>query len=265
MSRPWNSVLRLVVATDRVEASLRGGWPGRAPLARAERVVERGAADADPGAALARAMDGAVQDVAALAPLHGAWLDVELPSALLHLDVAEGEFADRTARQLHDIASACLAEILGDAAGAHEVRWHLQRDARHLLIVAIEREVLSRLDDVASAAGLRLRSVKPAFVLRWNEFGRAVRPGRTVFAVNTPSDLSIAAIVDGAIACISTSPGLDPQNAAAQRLDARVDRLLAGRGQDPADQAGFVLVAAQAAAIAASARWSVPGADRTSP
>jgi hypothetical protein len=163
----------------------------------------------------AEAIEAVLQDVAAQGPLKDARLHVELSSSLLHLDVVEGDFGAHADRQLQGIASACVVEMLGDEAADHDVRWHLQRDARHLLIVAIARAHLALFEDVARSSGMRLRSVRPEFVVRWNQFGRAANPGRCVFAVSTTGDLSIASVVEGTIASISTGTGVDIQEGAA--------------------------------------------------
>lgn len=305
MSRPWNSFLRLRVGPDAVEATLRSGWPRGAPPLRARKDVEPAA---DPAAAdagrHAAAIDAALQEITAHAPLKGARLQVELTGALLHLDVVEGDFASCADRQLQGIAHACAAEMLGDAAADHDVRWQLQRDDRHLLIVAILRSRLAVFEDVAQRYGMRLHSVQPEFVVLWNQFGKSVRTGHGVFAVCAATDLSIAAVVDGTISSISTGPGIDLQDddPAGNRsalaidrvyakpskalfvasysgaghgvfsstrllpqqgidaLDARVDRLLYGTGQDPVAQSAFILVAPDASTPSASERWAVMSA-----
>jgi hypothetical protein len=312
VSLPWNESLRLRVDPGAVAATLRAGWPRRATTAEVRRRVERAAAPVPGGDSAsvqdpsrhAEAIEAVLQEIASHTPLRGAALSVELSSAIVHLDVVDGDFAGRTDRQLHDIAIACVAELLGDAAADHEVRWQLQRDDRHLLICAIARSQLSMFDGLAQAFGMRLASVRPQFVVHWNEFGRAVEPGRCVFAVSAACDLAIASVVDGAISSISIGPGIDIESVDApgdeslasavdrvyskpdtglfvtgstatargafspvralppngiDALDARVDRLLFGSGQDPADQSAFVLVTPDSPSIAASSRWSVMG------
>lgn len=210
MSRLWNKSLRLRIASDRVEGSLEGGWPRRSPPVRAQRDIDdqtvSGTSDAS---GRAEAIDAVLLDIAAQTPLKGVGLHVELASSLLHLDVVEGDFGALADRQLQGIAAACVAEVLGDDGADHDVRWHLQRDARHMLVVAVARAHLAMFEGIARSHGMRLRSVKPEFVARWNEFGRAVKPGRCVFAVSTTGDLSIGAVVDGALSSISTGPGVD--------------------------------------------------------
>lgn len=296
MSRPWNSSLQLRVGAGRIEATCRRGWPSRAPDRHAQRDV---AATAQPDAH-AQAIEGVLDDIAAQGSLKGLRLDAVLSSALLHLDVVEGDFGDHADRQLQAIASACVDEMLDDEAAAHAVRWHLQGDARHLLIAAIPQVLLETLQAAAQRTGMRLRSVVPEFVVRWNRYGRIAAPGHWVFAVCTPGDLAVATVADGSLSSISIGPGMAPREGAAadaaapaapervhlkpagvlvnassggghgvftstrpmpqavvDALDARVDRLLYGSGQDPAAQARFVLVARDAREIAASARWSL--------
>ncbi|MGN6525772.1 MAG: hypothetical protein ACTHL8_05240 [Burkholderiaceae bacterium] len=208
MSPRWNRRLRLRVAPDRVSATLRSSGLRAAAPAHARRAVAPadGAAAADD---LAAAVEAVIQDLASQAPLAGARLHVELSTALLHLDVAEGDFSDCPERELQGIAATCAQEMLGDDAADHDLRWALQRDERHLLIAAIPRARLALFESLARSADARLASVQPDFTLRWNEFGRVRTPGRSVFAVSSPADLSIAIVVDGAIACVSTGPGVD--------------------------------------------------------
>ena len=217
MSLPWNRSVRLHLDADEVSAVCRVGWPRAAAGAEARcsvasvdpaSPVSNDAPSADPGG-LAQAVRTVLQDVATQSPAKGASVHVELSNALLHLDVVEGDFGGCTDRQLADIAAACAAEILGPAADDHEVRSHLQRDGRRLLIAAIGRPLLSMLSDEARACGMRLASATPEFVAQWNAHGRAVKPGECVFAVSAPRDLAIATTADGAITSISVGPPVD--------------------------------------------------------
>ena len=217
MSLPWNKTVHLRVSPDEVRATLAIGWPRAATAAEARREIEA----SDPGASAsdgvgtpdagghAQHIDAVLQEIDSQSPLKGGRLHVELASALLHLDVADGDFAGRTDRQLLDIATACVAEILGDTAGDHEIRWHLQRGGRHLLIAAIDSSLLAMLSEAAQAWGMRLASVQPEFVTQWNAHGHAVKPGQCVFAVSATRDLAIAAVVDGAISSVSIGPPID--------------------------------------------------------
>jgi len=254
------------VDSARVEATLCHGWARRAPDVHAQCGVGATALARTPDfEATVQAVDAVLAELGAHAGLKGLALEVTLASALLHLDVVEGDFAGQADRQLQAIAGACVAEMMDDA-DVHEVRWHLQRGGRHMLIAAIPRPLLETLQAVAQRAGLRLRSVTPEFVVRWNQFGRVAERGHWVFAVSVAGDLAIATVADGALSSVSIGPGIAPLGAlagaahlraSAEALDARVDRLLYASGEDPATQARFVLVAPDGRGQPASKRWSL--------
>ena len=264
MSRRWSRSLQLRVGPAWVEATVRQGWARRAPEVHAQRKVAAtaiaGSGDFD---ALAKAIEAVLAEIGTRIGLKGLGLEVALSSALIHLDVAQGDFAGQADRQLQAIACACVDEMKDDD-DAQEVRWHLQRDARHMLIAAIPRALLEMLQAIAQRTGLRLRGVAPEFVVRWNQFGRIAGCGHWVFAVSSPGDLAIAMVADGALSSVSIGPGIDlPDAAAAKRqpgpdaLDSHVDRLLYSCGDDPATQARFVLVTHDPRQTPASERWTL--------
>jgi len=224
------------------------------------------------------AIDAVLSELAETRPLQGAWLDVDLADSLVQLDVVKGDFAGDSDRRLQTVAAACMAELLGEAAQRHEVRWQLQPGGSHLLIAAIAQAQLRALTDAAARHGLRLRSVRPDFGRQWNLHSSALKPGTGVFAVACGREAVIACVSRGAIVEISSggwldkpaaandemSPGtrlmsgfgLDPL-ATAKLLDKRCDRLLASVGQDPALQSAYVLVAPPLSSEAVSSRWTV--------
>jgi len=264
VSPRWNRSVRLRVGADAVKASAHAGWPRATTLVEAWRAVASPARVATDPSAHAPEIDAALAELGSRMPLDGARLEVHLASALLHFDVVEGDFGAQTDRQLQGVAAACVSEMLGDEAAGRAVRWHLQDDDRHLLIVALAQAWIETLQSAATATGLRLASVQPALVARWNESGKAMKPGMGVFAACDPRDLAIAAVADGAIAAISVGDGVELSvgpGAAGRRgmaaVDDRVDRFLSARGQDPEAQSSFVLVAPHRNADAASTRWSV--------
>jgi hypothetical protein len=226
----------------------------------------------------ARAIDAVLLELAKTASLRRARLNVVLADSLVHLDVVEGDFVGDSDRQLHSIAVACVAELLGDAAQSHEVRWQLQADGKHLLIGAIAGDQLRVLSDAAARHGLTLGSVQPDFCLQWNRHAAALKPGSAVFAVASGRDAVIAHVSDGAVAGISSGTWLDRHDApgastahvkhlmcglglepsvTASVLDERVDRLLASVGLDAANQSAYVLVAPEVPDMAVSSRWTV--------
>ena len=130
MSRLSNDVVRLRVVPDSACAVLLRGWWRPRAVARSEQAGGTPAtaqADKAPTIELDALIDAALRELAATAPLKGARLDVELADSLVHLDVVAGDFAAVGERQLASIATACVDELLGDAAKDHEIRWQLQR------------------------------------------------------------------------------------------------------------------------------------------
>lgn len=280
MSPRWNRSVRLHVGADAVKATARVGWPRAVAIAEVDRAVATDPSSGSELAAHAQAIDAALAELASSASSAGGRLEVDIASSLLHIDVVEGDFGAQADRQLHGIAVACVSEMLGDEAAGRAVRWHLQRDERHLLIVALAEAWIDLLQSAATTAGLRLASVEPTFLARWNESGKAMKAGHGVFAVCASGDLAIAAVSDGAIAAVSVGAGVDlrvdPPGPRVQdrsgavvasgfssdsrgmaTVDERVDRFLSARGQDPGKQSAFILVAPESMQVAASTRWSV--------
>lgn len=228
--------------------------------------------------ALAAHIEAVLVQLGRAVPLKGARLEVEWTDALTHFDVVAGDFAGDSDRQLQAVASACVSELLGDAAQAHEIRWQLQAGGHHLLIAAIPREHLKLLSEAATRHDLTLSSVQPDFCRQWNCHAKALKRGAAVFAVASDREAVIACVDNGAIATMSSGAwfdrnqpssgptvtvkrlmsglGLEPA-AKAGLLDIRVDRLLASIGRDPAHQSAYVLVGPEMADANVSCRWTV--------
>jgi hypothetical protein len=252
--------VRLRVGVDAVEADALVRWPRAASVGQASRPVQRAPCSPPDVTAYAQTIDETLRELSSVASVKGARLEAELANALLHLDVVEGDFGAHTDRQLQGIASACVSEMLDDDHSERVVRWHLQRDERHLLIVAIAQDWIDLLHAAGRSAGLRLGNVEPEFISRWNESRHALKPGNAVFAVSAGADLAIAAVQDGTIAAISVGAGIElPEAPGAALLDDRVDRFLSGRGQDPQSQSAFVLASSRTPTFATSTRWTVVG------
>lgn len=267
MSLRWNRTVQLQLDTQSVGGSVWQGLWRNKPVVKASR---RLAADDALGAPLGDAWLAAVktsleQVLAELAEgvsLKRAAMQVQLSDALVVLDVATGEFAGQSDRQLQSIAQACCNELLGAAPAEPEVRWQLQRDEKHLLICALDRRILTCLSDAVTQRGMHLTSVQPYFFRQWNLHAQALRPGQAVFAVASGVNAVIACVREGVITTLSSGPwlkpppavkssrveqliselNLEPTDTRPALLDVRVDRLLASIGQDAAAQSTFVLV-----------------------
>jgi hypothetical protein len=264
-------------------ATLEAGWPHAQVLAHSRHAT--GARDPEPvdeGAVPTTGLGGLIEatltELSHGRSLKGARLDVELADALVHLDVASGDFSAESDAVLAAVARACIAELLGDAIKDHVVRWQLQADARHLLICAVDQSLLQSLDKLAARHGLRLRSVQPDFCVQWNRHVDKLRTATGVFAVAHGNDAVIAHADRGTVRALSVGPWLDridppgTSNPQAMRLlcelglaplstagvlDQRVDRLLASVGACADAQGAFVLVAPASSAKAVTRRWIV--------
>jgi hypothetical protein len=197
VSLPWNKFIDLRMGPGCVQAELRRGWPRPVTLAQARREAD------DPSAeGVAAVVEELLQDLADRTPLAGAAINATLSSALLQFDVVTGEFAGSSDRQLHGVASACMAELLGDEAPDHDLRWQLQSDERHLLVCAMPKFRMAALEAATATHGLRLSRVAPAFIPIWNACARSLPGGNAVFAVHTGTELSIASVTDGVVAAL---------------------------------------------------------------
>lgn len=288
MSLPWSKTVRLRVAPDSVCATLEQGWLRPTVQARVEHGPRESTSPDRPPSEpkrafaddLSHAIDAVLVELGQTSALRGARLEVELADSLLLLDVVAGDFAGDSERQLQSVATACVAELLGDAAPAHQIRWHLQADAKHLLIGAVAGDLLRVVSEATSRQGLRLVSVQPDFCLQWNRHAASLKPGAAVFAVACGRDALVACVADGSVAGLSSGAWLDraepkgiampgvtrlmsglglgiEAEATTRLLDFRVDRLLASFGQDAASQSAFVLVAPESSRRSVSSRWTV--------
>lgn len=228
-----------------------------------------------------RSIEAVLFELGETGSLRHARLDVEVAESLTHFDVVNGEFAGDTDRQLQSVADACVAELLGDAAPGHQVRWQLQTDGAHLLISAIPKDLLETLTESAARHAMHLRSVRPDFCVQWNRHSSSLRPGQSVFAVACGREAVVACVARGSIVQISNGgwldrhgnqglasvpadslmSGIDIAHGTAQLLDARVDRLLASIGRTTATQSAYVLVAPKMPDDAVSSRWTVRSRD----
>lgn len=107
-----------------------------------------------------------------------------IADAFCWMDSLEGEFAAHPPRVADGMVRAALAEMLPEGGRDHELRWQLQGDGRHALVLAVPIPLLQAVHDAAGALGLRLASIDAEFVARWNLYGRrlGLREGIAAFA-----------------------------------------------------------------------------------
>jgi hypothetical protein len=258
----------MYVAPERVGAELATRWPTRTRTVASFPTPPAAPSDAAQGEGEvidAGSWDAGLRELGTPAQLRGARFGVELANSLVHFDVAEGNFAADGDRQLQAIAVACMAELLGDAAGAHEVRWSLQADERHLLIAAVPKAFVVPLAAVARRQGTRLESVQPALCRQWNAYARSLHATTAIFAVALDSYALVACVVNGSICgvsvgqwdAVSDSVRAMPLATSGALLDERAERLLASLGIDVTPGTEFTALAADPHLFAAQPRWKV--------
>lgn len=225
MSLPWNDELLLVLRPQGLQGRRRNAGLRR----RASVSLLRDLAVSPLASDIMAAADPLVGELRAQrsAP---AVLSVVLADTLTHLEVASGDFSAQTDAQIQRLAESCVADTLGLATTASSVSWQLQRDGRHLLICALDQELLQGLQALARRHGARLASAVPAFVAFWNDACRqgAALADTELFAAVDHDHAVVAVVRQGVI------DGLSQGDGPADGLDGRADRLAAVLGVDPA-------------------------------
>jgi hypothetical protein len=124
-------------------------------------------------AALAEALSATLG--AAGAPPRGGWLaDVLLDDSLCWLDVVQGDFASQSERVVRTLMQASADEVFGEGAPAQTLRWQLQADGRHALLLAVPEALVRTVHEgLAQHQATPLR-IEPAFARAWNAAAAAV-------------------------------------------------------------------------------------------
>lgn len=262
MSLPWNKSLQLHIGAQTVQGTLHPAWSRREVLARSSHAVDPPAMGHDAASPLT-AIDAVLSELRASAPSRGARLSVVLPDARIHFDVVAGDYRDASVRQLRSIATACVAELLGDRAIGQVVRWQLQPDRHHLLICSIAPQDIESMVQAASHHGLFLASLQPEFCIQWNRHAGALPDGTGVFATTNGADAIVAYVAGGAVTALSCGPFLEDEPGpkddlpAKSPLDSRVNRLLSSIGMDASGVPTFLLVAPSLPEHRLTSRWSL--------
>ncbi len=215
-----------------------------------------------PGQPCSVAMDTALSELSGSSASQKPKLCVVLADACVHFDVVRGDYQSASDRQLQSIATACMTEVLGEAATNQVVRWQLQPDSQHLLLSSINQEDVSMVTQAVSLHGLQVHSLQPNFCFQWNQYAKFIPASRLIFATLTEGYAIVAYAHQGTIMALSCGLCLNgqgtPNEGASTGLtvDARVDRLLASLGQVPSDVSTFVLVTSTPQSTANASRWT---------
>ena len=267
-----NKSLHLYIGARSVHGTSRARWSPGKVLVRSHHEFDHVSPDQSRAASVtppidehcSRAIDAVLSELGASAAGQKLPLSVVMEDSRVHFDVVLGDYGDASDRHLQSIATACVAEVMGEDATSQIVRWQLQRDMRHLLISSINSQDITSVMQAAAQHGLQLRSLQPDFCVQWNQYAGATSQGSGVF-VNISSNHAVAVCAQlGAISALSCGPYRDDGDAlpsvvphSTHLVDERVDRLLSCMGQDVAEISSFVLVTPDRERIATTSRWSV--------
>ena len=269
MSLPWNKTVQLRIGVQAVHGCLHPAWSPRRTLANClhyttpESSTDLTSQTLAPSAPFDAAMAATLSELGAVRSSRVKDALILLANAKVHFDVVPGDYVELSERQLQAIAQACLSELLGDRALGSTVRWDLQRDARHLVIAAIESRDIDLLEQLAREHGIERLSVQPEFCWHWNQHASALRQDIAVFATVNENHMVAALVVSGAITAFTCGPvqppSLDPSDSTSRKngIDDRVDRLLASVGQDPLQVQSCLLVAPDGYDNGLHARWQM--------
>ena len=213
---PWSRSVRLLVTPVAVQATLERGWPKRAEVSSTtcignafDPLRSHGLAASAQFDERASLIEQALLSLEEASSLRLARLDVLLDNALVHVDVAEGEFAQMGEHQLKTVAQACVSELLGDEAEHRDVRWNLQPDERHLAICAVDRSLVPLFRKAAKLHGMTLASVQSQFGSCWNVLARSESATEVVFVVASRGSAIVACVLQRSICALSTGPWLN--------------------------------------------------------
>lgn len=155
MSRPHSPELELRILPQGVTATLEDGR-------RSAAEADLRSPQADLRATVLAALAGLPKDV----PLRRAHAVVD--NDLCWLDVVEGDFAAMTQAVIAQVARASVIDALGGGLDKHELRWQVQRDGRHLIVLAMPRLLIESLGAAVDERGIRLDRIDAALVDAWN-------------------------------------------------------------------------------------------------
>lgn len=268
MSLLSNRSLQLHLSAMSVHGTLHAKRSPHKVIARSRHEFNR-SESASPGSALVSmigkpcmvAMDAVLSELGAHAARQKPALRVVMGDACIHFDVVQGNYAGASDRHLQSIASACVAEILGEATSNQMVRWQLQPDLRHLLISCLDSRDAAAITQTAAHHGLQLHSLQPDFCVQWNRYASVLPAQKSVFATVNEGYATVAYAQGGAITALSCGPcfGGDnsPENGRNKTLsvDERTDRLLASLGQNPSAVSNFILVTTAPECLPSVSRW----------
>lgn len=198
----WNSRVRAYVGVDVVRVDCYRGWRKRV---RTHAIKVPGDRSPDLDAAIER-LDAAFARLAESgARLDGALCEIVLADAWLLYDVIEADLRDAPARVADETIRAALADIVGVAPAALDVRW--QHEGNRYAACALPSSAASSLVRVCAKHRLRLRSATGELVAVFNaQRARIASAADALLAVVRPAGVQFGLWRAGALAAASFEP-----------------------------------------------------------
>jgi hypothetical protein len=160
-------------------------------------------------------------------------VDVTLAPDFCWLDVVEGDFAEMSERVIGQIARGSVAESLGQSAAAHELRWQVQADGRHMVLLAVPTSFAQALQAALTAHALQARRLEATALSLWNWSAERGAPASGIWAWYRRGQVVMARVRQGVI----TSFNCEWAMGGPPELDLVLRRLLGRHGDElgPAD------------------------------
>ena len=165
-------------------------------------------------------------------PANAREVQITLAAEFCWLDVVQGDFASMSDRVVEHIARASVAECLGDSANAHELRWQVQGDGCHMVLLAVPQVFLQALQAALLPLGLRAGGINATAVALWNWSATRGRPLNGAWAWARQGQVVMARVRRGVI----TSMCQEWLTGQASDLDLVLKRLLGRTGDELASE-----------------------------
>jgi hypothetical protein len=130
-------------------------------------------------------------------------VDVTLAPDFCWLDVVQGDFAGMSDRVIGQIAQGAAADTLGDAA-AHELRWQVQADGRHMVLLAVPKVFIQALQAALATHALQAQGLQATALALWNWSAENGAPARGIWAWSRLGQVVMARVREGVITTLSS-------------------------------------------------------------
>lgn len=196
-----------------------------AATSRSELAITVDTPAADVQAAVGEAVGSAL--ASAGTPPRGGWpAHVVLDDRLCWLDIVEGDFASQPERVIRTLMQASVEEVFGEAAASQALRWQVQADGRHALLLAVPEPLLRAVQDALASHQATLVRMEPAFARAWNAAAPLVDLRDGVVAWLRAGQGIFVHMRRGSMAAL----GREPAEQTAAELNQSVRRLLSRYG-----------------------------------